>query len=76
MYQGTKIPGVSESSSAEPTHFVDHVADNADHNSRTLDGRNTFHGMVIVFSVTPAISLSLTIPRLEDVSTEDLIRLT
>ena len=76
VHQGTKIPGVSESSSAEPTHFMHHVADNADHNSRTLDGRNTFHGMGIICSVTPAVSSSLTIPRLEDVSTEDLIRLT
>ena len=73
---GTKIPGVSESSSAEPTHFVHHVADNADHNSRTLDGRNTFHGMGIICSVTPAVSSFLTIPRLENVSTEDLIKVT
>ena len=70
MHQGTKIPGVSESSSAEPTHFMHHVADNADHNSRTLDGRNTFHGIGIIYSVTPAVSSSLTIPRLEDVSTK------
>ena len=40
VHQGTKIPGVSESSSAEPTHFMHHVADNAEHNSRTLDGRH------------------------------------
>ena len=76
MQQGTKIPGVSESISAEPTHFMHHVADNVNHNPRTLDGRNTFHGMGIICSVTPAISSSFTIPRLEDVSTEDLIRLT
>ena len=30
----------------------------------------------VLYSVTPAVSSSLTIPRLEDVSTEDLIRLT
>ena len=70
MHQGTKIPGVSEYSSAEPTHFMYHVADNADHNSRTLDGCNTFHGIGIICSVTPAVSSSLTIPRLEDVSTK------
>ena len=70
MHQGTKIPGVSESSSVEPTHFMHHVADNADHNSRTLDCRNTFHGIGIICSVTPAVSSSLTIPRLEDVSTK------
>ena len=52
VHQGTKIPGVSESSSAEPTHFMHHVADNADHNSRTLDGRHTFHGMGIICCYT------------------------
>ena len=67
MHQGTKIPGVSESSPSEPTHFVHHVADNADHNSRTLDGRNRFHGVGIICSVTPVVSSSLTIPYLEDV---------
>ena len=40
-HQGTQIPSVSESSSAEPTNFTHHVADNTDPNSRTLDGHNT-----------------------------------
>ena len=75
VHQGTKIPGVSESSSAEPTHFSHHVLDNAGHNSRTLDVCNTFHVMGIMCSVTPAVSSSF-IPRLEDLSTEDLIKLT
>ena len=75
MHQGTKIPVVSESSSAKPTHFMRHVAD-VDHNSRTLDGRDTFHEMGIICSVATAVPSSFTIPRLEDVSTEDLIRLT
>ena len=76
MHQGTKIPGVSESSSAEPTHFRHHVVYNADLNSRTLGGRNTFNGMCIIYSVTLAVSSSFTIQRLEDMSTEDLIKLT
>ena len=76
MHLGTKNLGVFESSLAEPTHFMHHVADNVYHNSRTLDGRNTSHGMGIICSVTPAVSLSFAIPRLEDVSTENLIRLT
>ena len=76
-HQGTRISGVSESSSAEPMHFMHHVADNIDHNSSTLDGRNRFHGMGIICSViTPAVSSSFTIPHSVDVSTEDLIRLT
>ena len=41
-----------------------------------LDSRNTIHGMGIICSVTPAVFSSLNIPRLEDVSTEDIIRLT
>ena len=53
-----------------------HVADNVNHNSRTLDGCKTFHGMCIICSVTPAVSSSFTIPCLEGLSTEDLIRFT
>ena len=71
VHQGTKISGVSESSSAKPTHFMYHVADNADRSSRTLEGRNTVHGMGIIYSVTPEVSSSFTISRLEDLSTED-----
>ena len=69
MYQGTNIPSVSESSSAELTHLMHYVAHNADHNFRTLDDRNTFHGMGIICSVTLAVFSSITIPRIEDVST-------
>ena len=65
VYQGTEIHGVSESSSAKPTHFMNHVAD-----------RNTFYGMCIICSVTSDVSSSFAIPRLKDVSTEDLTRLT
>ena len=45
VHQGTKISGVSESSSAKPTHFMHHVAGN--------------------------VAGTFTIPRLENVSTED-----
>ena len=31
-----------------PRTFSQHVADNVDHNLCTLDGKNTFHGMVII----------------------------
>ena len=76
MNQGTKFPGGSGSSSAEPTHFMHHVANYSDQNPRVLDGRNTFLGKGIICSVTPSFYSSFAIPRLEDVSTEDLIRLT
>ena len=39
-----------------PGSFVQWSADNVDHNCRTLDGKNTFHGMGIVASVTPSLS--------------------
>lgn len=36
---GTDIPGYT------PGNFVQYIADNVDHNTRTLDGTGTFHGM-------------------------------
>ena len=45
VQKGTKIAIVSESSSAEPTHLMHHVPDNANQNPRTLDGCNTVYGM-------------------------------
>ena len=33
--------------------FIQYVGDNVDHNLRTLDGHNTFHGMGMVACVTP-----------------------
>ena len=38
----TDIPGLM------PGMFVKYIADNVDHNSRILDGYNTFHGMGII----------------------------
>lgn len=40
------------------TGFIQYIADNADHNTRTLDGKNTFHIMGTIAAVTPA-----TLPR-------------
>ena len=39
-----------------PGSFVQWITDNVDHNSQTIDGKNTFHGMGIVTSVTPSLS--------------------
>ncbi|KXJ06661.1 hypothetical protein AC249_AIPGENE6377 [Exaiptasia diaphana] len=55
--QGTDIPGYT------PGSFIQYVADNVDHNSRTLDGTGTFHGMGIIASITPATRFSRAIPR-------------
>ena len=41
-----------------PNSFVQYSADNVDHNSRTLDGKNTFHGMGVIACVTLAVSIS------------------
>ena len=39
------------------------VADNVDHNTRTLDGKNTFHGMGMIAAITPHRSIDRLIPR-------------
>lgn len=56
--QGTEISGLS-------TEFIQYVADNVDHNIRTLDGLGTFHGMGMIATVTPRISLKRIIPRIK-----------
>ena len=44
--------------------FSQFVADNVDHNTRTLDGMNTFHGMGMIQATTPGEERSYTIPRI------------
>jgi hypothetical protein len=46
-------------------HFGQYIADNVDHNLRTLDGHGTFHGMGMVVAVTPELAQQHVIPRLE-----------
>lgn len=45
--------------------FGQFVADNVDHNLRTLDGRGTYHGMGIIVAVTPGVRDTTSIPRLQ-----------
>jgi len=54
--QGTDIPGYT------PGRFIQHVADNVDHNTRTLDGSGTFHGMGIIATITPGIRSNKLVP--------------
>ena len=54
-----------------PGTFVQHIADNVDHNWRTLDGYNTFHGMGIIAAVTPRTEISKIVPRI-NVTAEDI----
>ena len=42
---------------------MQYVADNVDHNIRTLDGHNTFHGMGMIAAVKPATSRTGRIPH-------------
>ena len=45
------------------TEFVQYAADNVDHNIHTLDGHDTFHGMVMIAAVTPGTRSSQPNPR-------------
>ena len=65
--QGTDIPGITEGS------FVQYVADNVDHNIRTLDGKGTFHGMGIIATVTPGTNSRTAVPK-KDVTTEKIMK--
>ena len=62
--QGTDIP-------SHTSEFVQYVADNVDHNIRTLNGNDTFHGMGIIAAVTPGTTQSQLVPR-RQVNTEDI----
>lgn len=44
---GTELPNINSG------QFLQYVADNVDHNTRTIDGLNTFHGMGMIVIVTP-----------------------
>ena len=62
---GVEIPNFT------PENFVQYVADNVDHNIRTLDGHNTFHGMGIIATVTPGTFGTMPVPR-RSVSAEEI----
>ncbi len=50
---------------------IQFVADNVDHNIRTLDGYNTFHGMGMIATFTPGKIVSKPIPR-KAVTSDDI----
>lgn len=58
LSHGTDIPGFT-------SQFFQYVADNVDHNIRTLDGKNTFHGMGMIAAVTPGSKKSNPILRVK-----------
>ena len=47
------------------SQFVQYVADNVDHNIRTLDGNDTLHGMGMIAAITPGVNKSQKIPRVK-----------
>ena len=55
---GTDIPNFT-------SQFVQYVADNVDHNIRTLDGNDTFHGMGMIATITPGTKKSNPILRVK-----------
>ena len=61
---GTDIPNFI-------SQFVQYVADNVDHNIRTLDGNDTFHGMGMITAITPGTKKSNPILRMK-VSSRDI----
>ena len=53
------------------SEFVQYVADNVDHNIRTLDGNDTFHAMGIIATVTPGTKQAQVIAK-EKVNPKDV----
>ena len=51
---GVELPIITDGST------IQFMAENVDHNSITLDGRGTFHGMGIITSVSPGVSMRKT----------------
>ena len=55
-----------------PGQFVQCVADNVDHDTRTLDGSGTFHGMGIIAVVTPKCD-GTSVVKCVSVTTEEIV---
>ena len=62
--QGTEIPSFNG-------EFLQYAADNVDHNTRTLDGHDTFHGMSMIAVVTPGTNFSRNVTQ-RKVTTEKI----
>jgi len=43
---------------------VQYIADNVEHNTRTLDGMGTFHGMGIIATITLGTKTSKPVPNI------------
>ena len=61
---------------SEGVQFIQYVADNVDHNIRTLDDHNTFHGMDIIATLTPGSkNIRSRIIRRKEVTAEELAKI-
>jgi hypothetical protein len=65
------VQNYEKSAAVSQVSFIQYVADNVDHNIRTLDGHGTFHGMGIIAAITPGTMRSRPIPR-KSVTTEQI----
>ncbi|EFX81166.1 hypothetical protein DAPPUDRAFT_102733 [Daphnia pulex] len=54
--------------------FVQYVADNADHNLCTLDGKGTFHGMGIIATITPCFKKTNYIVPRKKVTIDEILQ--
>ncbi|KAK7096605.1 hypothetical protein V1264_005881 [Littorina saxatilis] len=60
---------------ATDEHFMQYMADNVDHNTGTIDGLNTFHGMgMMIASITPFIKNRSSIARKTEVRLEEVMK--
>ena len=55
-------------------HFVQYMADNIDHNTGTLDGLNTFHGMGLICVISTSFELKLVVKRRTDIAQTEVIK--
>ena len=65
LTRGTDIPNFCVNDT------IQYMADNVDHNVNTIDGLNTFHGMGMITTITPARKLKISVPRIT-VNFEDI----
>ena len=65
LRQGTNIPSFNG-------EFVQYAVDHVDHNTRTLDGHDTFHGMGMIAVVTPCTKHSRNVAQ-HKVSPEEIL---
>ena len=64
--QGTEIPDFRSND------FIQYMADNVDHNLRTIDGLNSFHRMGIIGTVPPWKKNTKQVPRISGTK-EDIL---